>query len=107
MASAEAEKTEMRQEGAIDTAQELHQDPQSQVNPDKVEQVLVEESHQAGASAYQFDPNASPEQKAEAAKGVGFPCVTLHWICASAHSPGLHDSGSHLIFTRRSHRAWQ
>jgi hypothetical protein len=70
MASADAEKTEKKMEGTIEAAQELHQDPQSQVNPDIVEQKVVDEAKKAGAAAYQFDPNASPEQKANAAKGV-------------------------------------
>jgi hypothetical protein len=70
MASADAENTEKKMEGTIEAAQELHQDPQSHVNPDIVEQKVVDEAKQAGAAAYQFDPNASPEEKANAAKGV-------------------------------------
>lgn len=77
MASAEAEKTEMREQGTIQAAQELYQDPKSKVNPDKVEQVLVDETRQAGGAAYQFDPDASPEQKAKAAKGVGVTELTI------------------------------
>ncbi|KAJ5806811.1 Tricalbin [Penicillium riverlandense] len=67
MASAAAENTEMKEEGVIETAQELQQDPQSKVNPDTVEEKLVDETRKAGVPAYQFDPNASPEDKAEAA----------------------------------------
>lgn len=70
MASADAEKTESKIEGAIETAQDLHQDPQSRVNADTVEEKVVEDAQKAGVAAYQFDPNASPEQKANAAKGV-------------------------------------
>lgn len=70
MASADAEKTEMKMEGTIEAAQELHKDPQSHVNPDLIEEKVVKEAQQAGAAAYQFDPNASPEEKANAAKGV-------------------------------------
>ncbi|KGO43139.1 Tricalbin [Penicillium expansum] len=69
MASADAEKTEMKMEGTIEAAQELHKDPQSHVNPDLIEEKVVKEAQQAGAAAYQFDPNASPEEKANAAKG--------------------------------------
>jgi hypothetical protein len=70
MASADAEQTEKKLEGTIETAQELHEDPQSHVNPDKVEQKVVDDARQAGVAAYQFDPDASPEDKANAAKGV-------------------------------------
>lgn len=70
MASAAAEKAEMKEEGIIEAASELAQDPQSKVNPEKVEEALVEETKEAGATAYQFDPNASPEAKAAAAESV-------------------------------------
>ncbi|KAJ5096343.1 Tricalbin [Penicillium alfredii] len=70
MASADAEKTELKAEGAIETAQQLHQDPQSQVNPDTIEEKLVDETRESGAPAYQFDPDASPEDKANAAKAA-------------------------------------
>lgn len=70
MASADAENTANKMEGTIETAQELHRDPQSHVNPDIVEEKVVKEAQQAGGAAYQFDPDASPEEKANAAKGV-------------------------------------
>lgn len=70
MASADAENTATKMEGTIGTAQELQKDPQSHVNPDIVEEKVVKEAQQAGAAAYQFDPDASPEEKANAAKGV-------------------------------------
>lgn len=73
MASADAAQTEKKLEGAIETAQELHEDPQSHVNPDTVEQKVVDDAREAGVAAYQFDPNASPEDKANAAKGVRIP----------------------------------
>jgi hypothetical protein len=70
MASAQAEKTEMKEEGIIEAATELTQDPNSKVNPDTVEDALVKESRESGVPAYQFDPNASPEDKAAAAQAV-------------------------------------
>jgi hypothetical protein len=77
MASADEEKTEMKMEGTIEAAQELQKDPQSRVNPDVVEEMVVEDAQKAGAAAYQFDPDASPEDKANAAKGVRMRSVTL------------------------------
>lgn len=70
MASADAENTASKMEATIETAQELQKDPQSSVNPEIVEEKVVKEAQQAGAAAYQFDPDASPEEKANAAKGV-------------------------------------
>lgn len=70
MASLEAEKTELKEEGVIEAATELQQDPQSKVNPDTVEEKLVQETREAGGAAYQFDPDASPEDKAAAAEAV-------------------------------------
>lgn len=70
MASAAAEKTEMKEQGIIEAGSQLAQDPQSKVNPEKVEEALVKETNDAGATAYQFDPNASPEAKAAAAESV-------------------------------------
>lgn len=58
---------EAKQQGVIETAQAAANDPQSQIQPDVVEKKLVEESRKAGAVAYQFDPDASPEEKAQAA----------------------------------------
>jgi hypothetical protein len=72
MASADADKTGMKMEGTIEAAQELQQDPQSHVNPDVIEEKVVKEAQQAGSAAYQFDPDASPEDKAIAAKEVYF-----------------------------------
>ncbi|KAI2792008.1 hypothetical protein POX_b02040 [Penicillium oxalicum] len=68
MASVAAEKTELKEEGMIEAATQLAQDPESKVNPDKVEEALVEETRGAGGVAYQFDPNASPQAKAAAAE---------------------------------------
>ncbi|KAF5866753.1 hypothetical protein ETB97_009910 [Aspergillus alliaceus] len=59
----EREKVELKEEGAIEAA-ELAHDPQAAA---AAEQVLVDETRKAGLPAYQFDPNATPEEKAEAA----------------------------------------
>ncbi|KAL9115869.1 MAG: hypothetical protein Q9227_000237 [Pyrenula ochraceoflavens] len=51
---------ELKQQGATEAAQ----DPNSSVTADDAEKTLVDETKKAGAAAYQFDPNASPEEKA-------------------------------------------
>lgn len=61
---------ETKQQGIIETAQAAASDPQSKIQPELVEQKLVEESRKAGAVAYQFNPNDSPEEKAKAANAV-------------------------------------
>lgn len=71
MASVAAEKTELKEQGIIEAATRLAEDPQSKVNPDTIEEALVEETREAGGVAYQFDPDASPEDKAAAAESVG------------------------------------
>ncbi|EAW20924.1 putative membrane bound C2 domain protein (vp115) [Aspergillus fischeri NRRL 181] len=63
----ENQKGELRQQGAIETAQEASKDPQSKLRPETVEKVLIEETRKAGLPAYQFNPDASPEEKAAAA----------------------------------------
>lgn len=77
MASVAAEKTELKEEGIIDAATQLAEDPQSKVNPEKIEEALVKETQEAGGVAYQFDPDASPEAKAAAAESVGFRAFRL------------------------------
>lgn len=62
---------ELKQQGAIETAQNAAQDPQSDVRPEDAEKVLLDETKKAGMPAYQFDPDASPEEKAAAAQSVG------------------------------------
>ncbi|KAL4783445.1 tricalbin [Aspergillus varians] len=59
---------ELKQQEQIGTAQAAFQDPQSHVDPDKVEQALVDETRKAGLPAYQFNPDASPEEKAAEAE---------------------------------------
>ncbi|KAJ0420392.1 C2 domain-containing protein [Aspergillus carlsbadensis] len=68
MASENLEKTELKQQGAIETAQAAAQDPGSHIRPETVEQKLVDENRKAGLPAYQFDPDASPEEKAAVAE---------------------------------------
>ena len=45
-------------------------DPTSTVTAEQAERVIMDESKKAGAVAMQFDPDASPEEKAAQAKAV-------------------------------------
>lgn len=57
MASAHA--SELKQQGAIDTAQ----DPDSSVTAEAAEDTVLREAKAAGSAVFQFDPDASPEEK--------------------------------------------
>lgn len=59
-------ENELRAQGAAEAAG----DPDSRVSARDAEQTMVNESKKAGAAAYQFDPNASPEEKAAQARSV-------------------------------------
>jgi hypothetical protein len=56
---------------AVETAQSESQDSQES---GAVQAALVEEGRQAGTPAFQFDPNAPPEEKAAVAKAVSRSC---------------------------------
>ena len=62
-------ENELKSQGAAEAAG----DPNSRVSARDAEQTLVDESMKAGAAAYQFDPNASPEEKAAQARSVSDP----------------------------------
>lgn len=49
--------------GLAKQAIEAAQDSESRVSPEDAEKALIEENRRAGGVAYQFDPDASPEQK--------------------------------------------
>jgi hypothetical protein len=53
-----------------ETPQSESKESQESKESGVVQAALVEESRQAGAPAFQFDPNAPPEEKAAVAKSV-------------------------------------
>jgi hypothetical protein len=64
---------ELKQQGAI----EASRDPNSNVTAEDAERKIVEDSRQAGVTAFTFDPDASPEEKRAQARAVccGPPCA--------------------------------
>lgn len=60
------EAAELKQQGAFEAAQ----DPNSSVTAEDAEQKALDESKKAGVAAFQFDPNASAQDKAKQAKAV-------------------------------------
>lgn len=57
---------EVKQEGAV----EASQDPNSSVSAGDAERTIMNESKKGGAPVYEFNPDASPEEKAAQAKSV-------------------------------------
>jgi hypothetical protein len=58
---------ELKEQGAEEAARQQNSNAASE----DAERKIVEESKKAGYQAYQFDPNATPEQKAAQARTVG------------------------------------
>ncbi|KAL1596613.1 Tricalbin-2 [Paraconiothyrium brasiliense] len=56
--------SELKQQGAIEAAQ----DPNSSVTADQAGDKVLQEARKGGSAAFKFDPNASPEEKAAQAK---------------------------------------
>jgi hypothetical protein len=65
MATAQA-ANELKQQGAL----EASRDPNSNVSAEDAERKIVEDSRQAGVIAFNFDPDASPEEKRAQARAV-------------------------------------
>lgn len=78
MATAQS-ANELKQQGAIEAAQ----DPESSVTAEDAEKKIVEESRKAGVVAFNFDPDASPEEKKAQARAVSGGC------CPSNSNLGL------------------
>ncbi|KAH7121139.1 C2 domain-containing protein [Dendryphion nanum] len=55
----QAEASELKSQGAIEAAQ----DPNSKVTADDAEKKLMDEAKLAGSAAFEFDPNATTEEK--------------------------------------------
>ena len=73
MSNLTSRAAELKSQGAADAAR----NPDSKVTPEDAEDVMTEESKKAGVAAFQFDPNASPEEKAAQARSVS--CCPRLW----------------------------
>ena len=71
--SLQTQAAELKAQGVEEAAR----DPKSNVTSDDAQRKMQEESKKAGVPAFKFDPNASPAEKAAAAKAVGPPAVWL------------------------------
>lgn len=63
------EAHELKQQGA----EEASRDPNSSVTADDAQRKIIEESRKVGVAAFNFDPDATPEEKRAQAKAVGHP----------------------------------
>lgn len=57
---------ELKSQGVVEAAQ----DPNSKVTAEDAEHSITNESKKAGVAAFQFDPDATPEEKAAQARSV-------------------------------------
>ena len=73
---------ELKQQGAEEAAR----NPNSHVTAEDAERVMVDETKKAGVAAYQFDPYASPEEKAAQARSVR-RYLWIPYMTWSADSP--------------------
>ncbi|EOA86535.1 uncharacterized protein SETTUDRAFT_114861 [Exserohilum turcica Et28A] len=55
----ESRASELKQQGLLDAAK----DPNSSITAQQAERSIVQQAQAAGSAAFQFDPNASPEEK--------------------------------------------
>lgn len=65
---------ELKSQGATEAAQ----DPNGNVSAQDAEDVMANESKKAGIPAFQFDPNASTEEKAAQARAVN--CLSSYSV---------------------------
>ena len=69
MANLSSRAGELKSQGAIEAAQ----NPDSKVSAQDAQDTMAAESKKAGVAALQFDPNATPAEKAAQARSVS--CV--------------------------------
>jgi hypothetical protein len=70
---------ELKAEGVIEAAQ----DPNSSVTSDDAQKAMVDHARAAGAAAFTFNPDASPEEKAAQAQEVREEITTrstIQWL---------------------------
>jgi hypothetical protein len=85
---------ELKQQGALEAAR----DPNSQVTAEDAEHTVIKEARKAGAPAFEFDPNASAEEKAAQANSVGtIECCSS---CLQLKADGAASSTSHPVSKR-------
>jgi hypothetical protein len=65
--SLNSQAAELKTQGVVEAAQ----DPNSSVTAADAEKKIVDESKKAGVAAFEFNPDASPEEKAAQAGAVG------------------------------------
>ena len=82
-------ESELKSQGALEAAR----DPNSSVTAQAAENTAVEEAKKSGSAAFQFDPDATPEQKAAVARSVRPPSLLCEyhadWCAVTASAPRL------------------
>lgn len=97
----ESQAAELKQQGALEAAR----DSNSNVTAEDAERKMVEETRRAGAQAYLFNPDASPEEKAAQARSVRHQKdIYVEWKANSLDSVSRPFPQAFTI--RRSRRLW-
>lgn len=81
MSSLESSAAELKAQGVVEAAE----DPNTSVTAQDAEQKIVTESKKAGIEAFNFDPDATPEQKAAQARGVSWKTPPNGFIYRTVH----------------------
>lgn len=74
LSSLSSHAKELKQQGAIEAAE----DENSRVTAQEAEKLMVDESKKGGAVAFQFDPDATPSEKAAQAEAVSMLLSFCH-----------------------------
>ena len=90
---------ELKTKAAIEAAQ----DPGSNVGAEDAEKIMINEAKKAGVPALEFDPDASPEEKAAQARAVRY----THLVRKSSRSLIAPNSVCLRVFTMsRNPKLW-
>jgi hypothetical protein len=68
---------ELKAQGALEAAQ----DPKSSVDARAAEETIMNNAKAAGAPTFEFDPNASPEEKKAQMKAVSSASISQACLC--------------------------
>lgn len=76
---------ELKAQGVLEAAA----DPNSSITVDQAEHAAADHARAGGAAVFEFDPDASPEEKAAQAKDVSVSAVKEHhmlWLLLTARA---------------------
>ena len=93
MTSRNSEAAELKAQGVVEAAQ----DPNSSVTAEDAQKKIVQESKKAGVAAFEFDPDATPEQKAAQARAVSIIFMSITRSMGRGQRRGLSSLHSRML----------